>query len=180
MFWIDFSYRKRMDEKGMKSKKEIKTNVMRLLEQAEINYKPIYYEIPEKSEFSGKLVAELCGLPETQSFKTLAARNEKNQTIIFVLPVSKELHLKRAAAAVGSKSIALLPMKALYLATGYSRGEVSPVGLKKSYPIWFDQSAEMFEEIIVSAGKKGASVQVQAKPLFAYLKAHHAAICHEE
>ena len=151
-------------------KKNIKTNVMRLLDKEKIIYTPVYYDLGD-IEFSGQAVSELTNIPEEQCFKTLCAINQKGAVFIFVIPVNKELDLKMAATASGNKSIELLPLKDLLKTTGYNRGEVSPVGMKKTYPTYIDKSAENFDNISCSAGKKGASVQLSPYDLCRYISA---------
>lgn len=138
---------------------EAKTNAMRMLERVKIPYKPVYYDLGG-AEFSGQAVAELTGIPESRSFKTLTARGARRGILVFVIPVDRELDLKKAAAAAGDKSVELLPVKELITVTGYERGAVSPLGMKKAYPTYIDDTALGFDEIAVSAGKKGASLVV--------------------
>lgn len=144
--------------------KQQKTNAMRILEQNKITYKPMYYDLAN-AEFSGEAVSALLGTPEEQGFKTLTAKGASGAVLVFVVPVSGELNLKKAAKAAGEKKVELLPVKELLATTGYTRGEVSPIGMKKLYPTFIDSSALNFEEIGVSAGKKGASLMAAPQSL---------------
>ena len=147
-----------------------KTNAMRQLERANIPYEPIYYQISDE-EFSGTAVANLLGLPPEQCFKTLCARGEKKGVMVFVVPVGAELSLKAAAQAAGDKRVELTHQKELLALTGYVRGGVSPVGMKKLYPTFIHESALQFEKISISAGSKGVSLLADPKALGAFLHA---------
>lgn len=140
------------------SKKEEKTNVMRVLEQKNIPYTPHAYD-PEAG-LDGVSVAESLGQEPEAVFKTLVARGASGGLYIFDIPVGDSLDLKKAAKAVGEKSIAMLPQKELLPLTGYVHGGCSPVGMKKQYPTVFDETAELFDTICVSAGKIGFQVEV--------------------
>lgn len=150
--------------------KEIKTNVLRILEREKIEYSPVYYDLGGR-EFSGEAVAELTGLSPRRSFKTLTARGQKRGVLVFVIPVDGELDLKKAAVAAGDKRVEMLHQKELLQITGYERGEVSPVGMKKQFPTFIDTAANDFDTIAVSAGKKGCSVLLAPSALTALLSA---------
>lgn len=156
-------------------KKQEKTNVMRLLEKAKISFTPLYYDL-EGAQFSGMVVAELTGVSQDCSFKTLTARSDKGEIAVFLIPVNRELHLKKAAAAAGYKSISMLHVKELQAITGYQRGEVSPVGMKKSFPVFIDSLAQAFSEIVCSAGKKGYSVMLSPQDLAGYVHGRFTAL----
>ncbi|MDD4076185.1 MAG: aminoacyl-tRNA deacylase [Eubacteriales bacterium] len=149
-------------------KRESKTNAMRQLDTAGIAYTPLYYDLGDRV-FSGEAVCELLGVSADESFKTLCARGERNGVAVFVIPVSGELDLKKAAAAMGDKGVALVPVKELKDLTGYERGGVSPIGMKKAYPTFFDETAQLFDYIEVSGGVKGCSLRVEPEPLAAFL-----------
>ncbi|MDL2259026.1 Cys-tRNA(Pro) deacylase [Eubacteriales bacterium OttesenSCG-928-K08] len=155
--------------------KPAKTNAMRMLERAKIAYEPVYYDLGDE-EFSGEAVSALTGIPEKQSFKTLCANGDKQGLLVFVVPVSNELDLKAAASAAGEKRVEMLPTKNLVALTGYQRGCVSPLGMKKQYPTFIDESAAGFDKIAVSAGAKGASLLVNPSELAAHLGAAFAKI----
>jgi Cys-tRNA(Pro)/Cys-tRNA(Cys) deacylase len=150
-----------------------KTNAMRMLERAGVPYRPIYYEIADE-EFSGPAVSVLTGIEPERSFKTLCARGDKLGVLVFVIPVDGELDLKAAAVAAGDKRVELVHVKDLPALTGYVRGGVSPVGMKKSYPTFFDEAALLFDEIAVSGGAKGCTLLAEPQTLLNVLGAHTA------
>ena len=152
------------------SMKNVKTNAMRILERQGISYEPLYYDLGDQ-KFSGAAVAELSGIPAEQSFKTLTARSGRQGIIVFVIPVNAELDLKLAAQAAGEKKIEMVAVKELLGLTGYIRGEVSPVGMKKLYPTFIDITASNQALIAVSAGKKGASMILAPQALATLLQA---------
>ena len=138
--------------------KEQKTNVMRVLEQKKIPYTP--HEYPHGEEpVDGETVARLIGRDPACVFKTLVTAGASRTNYVFVIPVLKELDLKKAAKAAGEKSIAMIPAKDITPLTGYVRGGCSPVGMKKQFKTIFDASAREQSTIIVSAGKIGAQVE---------------------
>ena len=155
--------------------KEIKTNAMRMLERAGIPYTPVYYDMGEE-EFSGEAVSRLTGINTEQSFKTLCARGDRRGILVFVIPVAGELDLKAAAAAAGDKRVELTHVNELLALTGYVRGGVSPVGMKKQYPTYFDETALLFDAIAISAGQKGCTLLVEPGALIDYLGAETAAL----
>lgn len=136
----------------------VKTNVMRQLDAAKIPYETATYEYSE-DDLSGVHAAEQIKIirPE-QCFKTLVARGEKTGVNVFCLPVAAELDLKKAAAAAGDKRMELIHVKELQGLTGYIRGGCSPIGMKKKYPTYIDESAHAFELIGVSAGRRGEQI----------------------
>jgi len=152
-------------EEGKRSmaKKEEKTNVMRILEQKNIPYTPHAYD-PEAG-LDGVSVAESLGQDPEMVFKTLVARGASGGLYVFDIPVGDSLDLKKAAKAVGEKSIAMLPQKELLPLTGYVHGGCSPVGMKKQYPTVFHETAEIMDTILVSAGKIGFQVELSPAAL---------------
>ncbi|MDL2217424.1 Cys-tRNA(Pro) deacylase [Christensenellaceae bacterium OttesenSCG-928-M15] len=155
--------------------KQMKTNAMRILDRAKISYEPVYYELGD-TEFSGRVVSELTGIEEERSFKTLCAKGDKFGIMVFVVPVSGELDLKAAAIAAGDKRVEMAPTKDLIALTGYMRGCVSPVGMKKQYPTFIDESAGGFDTIAISAGAKGCSVLINPNTLLEFLQAKSCAL----
>lgn len=153
--------------------KATKTNAMRQLERAKIPYEPVYYEIGDE-EFSGTAVAALLGVDPAICFKTLCARGERRGVMVFVIPVAAELDLKAAAAAAGDKRVEMVSPKELLPLTGYVRGGVSPVGMKKQYPTFFDESAKAHPKIEVSAGAKGCSLLLAPGDITGFLGAEYA------
>ncbi len=150
----------------------VKTNAMRLLAQAGIPYEVIEYEVDEEN-LAGVHVAEQTGLPAEQVFKTLVARGEKRGCLVFCIPVAQELDLKKAAQAVGDKKIELVHVKELLGLTGYVRGGCSPVGMKKHFPTYFDETAVLFDKIAVSAGVRGAQLYLLQEELIRYVGAEY-------
>jgi Cys-tRNA(Pro)/Cys-tRNA(Cys) deacylase len=147
-----------------------KTNVMRLLELSNISYKTIEYEVDE-SDLSGEHVAMQIGFPMEQVFKTLVAKGEKKGIVVFCIPVNTELNLKKAAIAIGDKKIEMIHVKDLLGLTGYIRGGCSPIGMKKKYPTYFDETVVLFDEITVSAGVRGCQIVINPDELIAYVQA---------
>ncbi len=150
----------------------VKTNAMRLLAQAGIPYEVIEYEVDEEN-LAGVHVAEQTGLPAEQVFKTLVARGEKRGCLVFCIPVAQELDLKKAAQAVGDKKIELVHVKELLGLTGYVRGGCSPVGMKKHFPTYFDETAVLFDKISISAGVRGAQLYLLQEELIRYVGAEY-------
>lgn len=148
----------------------VKTNAMRLLTQAGIEYELREYKVDE-DHLSGVYVAEQTGLPVEQVFKTLVAHGEKRGYLVFCIPVAEELDLKKAAQVVGDKRIELVHVRELLGLTGYIRGGCSPVGMKKKFPTYFDETAILFDRIAVSAGVRGGQIFVGREELISYLDA---------
>lgn len=147
-----------------------KTNALRLIEQAGIPCREAFYEFDE-SDLSGLHAARAIGLPPEQVFKTLVARGERGGILVFCIPVSCELDLKKAAKAAGEKKVELVHVKELLGLTGYIRGGCSPVGMKKKYPTYMDETAILFEEIAVSAGARGHQMILPPEPLARFVQA---------
>ena len=135
-----------------------KTNVMRELDQKKIEYK--HYSYADTDAVSGMEVASALGKDPAQAFKTLVTIGKSGQHYVFVVPVYKELNLKKAAAAVGEKNIEMIKSKELLPLTGYIHGGCSPIGMKKLFKTTFDISALEFETVFFSGGKIGYSVEV--------------------
>lgn len=142
-----------------------KTNVMRILEQKKIPYEA--FEYPHKNGVcvEGTVVASLLKQNPSQVFKTLVSTGTSKQYYVFVIPVEKELDLKKAAKAVQEKSIELIPVKDLLQVTGYIRGGCSPIGMKKQWITIFDISAKLLPYVIFSAGKIGYQIKMNPKDL---------------
>ena len=144
----------------MAKPKEEKTNVMRILEQRSIPYTAHTYEHEEDVAVDGVTVAASLGQDPECVFKTLVARGASKGIYVFCIPVAENLDLKKAARAVGEKSIEMVAVKEINALTGYVRGGCSPVGMKKQYPTVFHETAEIVDTIIVSAGKIGYQVEL--------------------
>lgn len=145
-----------------------KTNVMRILDQKKINYKS--YSYVGTDAVSGLEVAEVLNQDPNRVFKTLVTVSNTNNYFVFVIPVNKELDLKKAAKVVGVKSVSMLKQKDLLPLTGYVHGGCSPIGMKKSFLTTFDSSCESFETIIFSAGKIGYQVEVKLSDIEGIVK----------
>ena len=145
----------------MAKKKIVKTNAIRMVEQKKIPYTEHEYEWDE-SHLSASSVAEQ--LPESQSriFKTLVAVGNVTGPLVAVIPGEAELNLKKLAKVSGNKKVEMLHLKDLEATTGYIRGGCSPIGMKKLFPTYLDQIAESYEQIIVSAGRRG--LQMESAP----------------
>ena len=131
-----------------------KTNAVRLVQQAKIPCREMFYDYDEK-DLSGLHAAEAVGMPPEQVFKTLVARGERTGINVFCIPVCCELDLKKAAKAAGDKNMEMVAVKELLNLTGYIRGGCSPVGMKKKYPTYLDETCILWPEIAVSAGTRG-------------------------
>ena len=153
----------------MAKNKEEKTNVMRTLEQKKIPYTAFSYD-PD-GPIDGVSVAAETGLDAASVFKTLVPKGASGAYYVFDIPVAENLDLKKAAKAVGEKSIAMLPQKELLPLTGYVHGGCSPVGMKKQFPTVFHETVNELDLIAVSAGKIGHQVQVKPGDLLNLLRA---------
>ncbi len=142
------------------AKKEDKTNVMRLLEQKGIPFTPHSYPHEEGVPVDGVTVARSLGQDPECVFKTLVARGASGGIYVFVIPVGDSLSLKKAARAAGEKHVEMVHVKEILGLTGYVRGGCSPVGMKKQYPTFFHETAEIVDTIMVSAGKIGFQVEL--------------------
>ena len=150
--------------------KKQKTNVMRLLEAAKIPFRSFEYDASDPKQ-TAEDVAQAVGLPPEQVFKTLTVRGERQGILVFCIPANASLNLKKAAAAAHDKKLEMLPLKELLGATGYIHGGCSPIGMKKKYPTFIDETCILFDEIAVSAGQRGAQVLVGVEDLVRYVGA---------
>lgn len=150
--------------------KPIKTNAMRMLDRAKIEYEAIFYEVDE-SDLSGTHVADSVGLPYSQVFKTLVAKGDKSGPCVFCIPVDKEIDLKLAALASSNKKVEMIAVKDLLNLTGYIRGGCSPVGMKKQFPTFFDESITLHKKITISAGIRGCQLLLESDKLIEFTKA---------
>ncbi len=147
-----------------------KTNAMRQLDKAKINYEALSYEVDE-SDLSGMHIVSQINIPAPRVFKTLVARGEKKGICVFCIPVDKEVDLKKAAIAAGEKRVELVAVKELLGLTGYIRGGCSPIGMKKKFPTFIEESALSFETITVSAGVRGCQLLLDPKELITFTNA---------
>lgn len=143
---------------------EQKTNVMRVLEQKKIKYTPHSYPHGDDA-VDGLTVAALLGVDAAKIFKTLVTRGASKGIYVFVIPVGAELDLKKAAKAVGEKSIEMVHVSEINALTGYIRGGCSPVGMRKNYTTTYDASALAQDTMVVSAGKIGFQVELEPQAL---------------
>ena len=164
----------------MAKNKEEKTNVMRTLEQKKIAYIAKTYPHGEGDPIDGVRVARAVGLEAEMVFKTLVCKGTSGGYYVFDIPVAENLDLKKAARAVGEKSVAMLPQKELLPLTGYVHGGCSPVGMKKLFPTVFHETAASLPVIMVSAVKLGHQIACDPKALLALVRADTADIITEE
>ena len=146
---------------------------MRRLDAAKIPYEVLEYEVDE-NDLSGMHIAEQLGFPPERMFKTLVAKGDKTGPLVFCIPVAAEINLKRAAAITGNKKIEMIHVKDLLALTGYIRGGVSPIGMKKVFPTYVDESALQFEQITVSSGTRGAQLLFSREELILFIGAQTA------
>ena len=152
-----------------------KTNAVRMLEAAGIGYELREYEVDE-DDLSAPAVAAKIGMPPEQVFKTLVARGDRTGVLMASIPANTELDLKALAAVSGNKKVELVPVKEVLGLTGYIRGGVSPVGARKTYPFFLDETAILWETISVSAGVRGCQMVVAADDLLRVSEGQYCAI----
>ncbi|RUL50751.1 Cys-tRNA(Pro) deacylase [Lysinibacillus antri] len=153
----------------MAKQKLPKTNAVRLLDQHRVEYKLMEYDVQD-NQIDGVTVAAKVGYPVTHVFKTLVTTAGTGKFFVFVIPVAGELNLKAGAKAVGEKKIEMLPVKDLLATTGYIRGGCSPVGMKKLFPTFIDESASNLDYMVVSAGKIGMQMKLSPNELIRVTK----------
>ncbi|MBR6740001.1 MAG: Cys-tRNA(Pro) deacylase [Clostridia bacterium] len=153
-----------------------KTNAMRLLEQAKIDFTAEEYAFDE-NDLDGRHAADALGLEYSQVFKTLVAKDPKKRILVFCIPVDRGLDLKKAAQAAGSKSVEMLQLRELLPTTGYIRGGCSPIGMKKKFPTFIDSSALSQKLIAVSAGARGVQILLSPSDLAGLVGAEFRELC---
>lgn len=156
--------------------KEVKTNVMRILEKEKVPYEAHFYP-HGKEAVDGVTVAELTGQDPARVFKTLVTVSNKKEYFVFAIPVARELDLKKAAKAVGAKSVEMIPVKDINKITGYIRGGCSPVGMKKLFVTTYHSTAEECETIMVSGGKIGTQIECSPEDLCRITHGQYADVC---
>lgn len=149
----------------MAKKKTIVTNAMRILTASGIDFEAVEYEAEEVSKNFGAYIAGLTGIPPEQSFKTLVGKGDKTGPVVAVIPVEKELDLKKLASVSGNKRVELVPVKDIQALTGYIRGGVSPVGMKKKFPTYICETCRSFERVAVSGGVCGITLMLSPEDL---------------
>jgi len=156
-----------------------KTNAMRLLEQAGVAYAPHAYATDD-GRIDAQSVAEKLGAEPARVFKTLVTCGSDGMHYVFLVPAGSELDLKRAARAAGVKSIAMLPLAKLFALTGYVHGGCSPVGMKKAFPTWIDESAILYDTVFFSGGRVGLNLAANPEALAGLIGAAFAGLCRDE
>ena len=154
---------------------EVKTNVMRTLDRAHIEYKTYFYDAEKFG--TGIEIANALHQNPAAVFKTLVTTNKNNKLFVFMVPVVAELNLKSAAMCIGEKSLNMLPQRELLDKVGYIHGGCSPIGMKKVFTTVIDESAKNFETIIFSAGARGAQVEICPDDLNKIIPIKYASIC---
>ena len=147
----------------MAKEKENKTNAMRILDKNKINYEVNTYECDEFID--GVHIADMLGQPYESTFKTLVTEGKSKNYYVFAIPIALELDMKKAAKAVGEKSVEMLPVKDINKVTGYIRGGCTPIGMKKQFPTVIDESAADLPEMIVSGGRLGEQIILKPEDL---------------
>lgn len=155
-----------------------RTNVMRLLDAAGIEYEAGEYEVDE-NDLSGSHAADMMGVDHDSMFKTLVLRGEKTGYLVCCIPVDEELDLKKVAKAAGDKKVEMIHMKELLPLTGYIRGGCSSIGMKKKFPTYIEETAVLFDKIAVSAGMRGVQILIDPEQLAAYTEAAFAPLVRE-
>ena len=147
----------------MAKNKEIKTNVMRILEKEKIPFTHYTYECDEFID--GCQIADKLSLPYEKVYKTLVTEGNSRNYFVFVIPVAEELDLKKAAKSVGEKSVSMVHVKDINAITGYIRGGCTAIGMKKQYVTRLDDTAREQETIIVSGGRIGSQIELKPEDL---------------
>lgn len=147
-----------------------KTNAVRLISLAKLDYREAFYEYDE-NDLSGMHAAKAVGIPPEQVFKTLVLSGDRTGINVFCIPVCCELDLKKAARVSGNKKVELVPVKNLLSLTGYIRGGCSPIGMKKKYPTYVDETCILWDEISVSAGARGHQIILPPDQLLSFISA---------
>ena len=154
----------------MTAKRVDKTNAARLLDRAKIEYSLIPYTVDE-NDLAATHVARELGEDIATVFKTLVLRGDRNGLFVCVIPGDRSVDLKAAAAVSANKKCDLIPMKELLPLTGYIRGGCSPIGMKKTFPIFFDSSVTTFQHIYISAGVRGLQIKINPLSLIRFVNA---------
>jgi Cys-tRNA(Pro)/Cys-tRNA(Cys) deacylase len=155
--------------------KPVKTNAARMLDAAGIHYELREYAVDE-NDLSAPHVAGQIGMPPEQVFKTLVVRGDRTGVLLASIPANTELDLKALAAASGNKKVELVAVKEVLGLTGYIRGGVSPVGTRKPYPLYLDETADLWDSLAVSAGIRGCQMLLAPADLERAVEAHVCAI----
>ncbi len=159
----------------MAKDKELKTNAMRILEKQKITYKVHTYACTEFID--GITIADMLGQPHEITYKTLVTIGKSKSYYVFVIPIEKEIDLKKAARAASEKSIEMIHVKDINTITGYIRGGCTAIGMKKQYSTFVDHSCEQIERMIVSGGKLGVQLELDVKDYLKACKGKIADVC---
>lgn len=150
-----------------------KTNAIRILESHKIKFETVSYEVDE-NDLSGITVANKINAEPESVFKTLVCVGDKTGYVVFCIPVTQELNLKKAATASGNKKVEMIKLKDLFPLTGYVRGGCSPIGMKKLFPTYIDETAQLFEMIFLSAGMRGMQIKLSPDDLLKIIDGNYA------
>lgn len=153
----------------------VKTNVIRILDKEKIQYTCASYEVKD-GKIDGVAVAHKIGKPTEEVFKTLLVQGKSKTCYVCVIPVEKELDMKKISELTGEKNIEMLPVNDLMKTTGYIRGGCSPIGMKKAFRTFIDESAANLEKMTFSAGKVGVQVELKPEDLMNLVKAEYVAL----
>ena len=153
----------------------VKTNVMRLLDKAGIPYEAREYQVDE-NDLSGSHAADMMGADHDSVYKTLVLKGEKTGFLVCCIPVDEGLDLKKVAKAAKDKKVEMIPMKDLLPLTGYIRGGCSPVGMKKKFPTYIEEMAQLCEQVAVSAGQRGIQIILKPEDLCRYVEGTFASL----
>ena len=156
----------------------VKTNAMRMLDKAKIEYRTKEYEVDE-NDLSGSHAADMMGVDHGSVFKTLVLKGEKMGYLVCCIPVDAELDLKKTASAAGDKKVEMIHMKDLLAVTGYIRGGCSPIGMKKQFPTFVEESAVLYDEIAISAGLRGQQILISPQTLVTFIRGKFASLTFE-
>ena len=156
----------------------VKTNAMRMLDKAKIEYRTKEYEVDE-NDLSGSHAADMMGVDHGSVFKTLVLKGEKMGYLVCCIPVDAELDLKNTARAAGDKKVEMIHMKDLLAVTGYIRGGCSPIGMKKQFPTFVEESAVLYDEIAISAGLRGQQILISPQTLVTFIRGKFASLTFE-
>ena len=153
----------------MAKQKEIKTNAMRILDKLKIPYEHHTYECDEF--ISGVQIADKLSLPHEIVYKTLVTIGNSKNYFVFVIPIEKEIDLKKAARVVGEKSLAMIPVKEINAVTGYIRGGCTPIGMKRPFPTFIHSTCLLYDTIYISAGVRGLQIAINPNTLIEFIGA---------
>ncbi|MGI6031374.1 MAG: Cys-tRNA(Pro) deacylase [Eubacteriales bacterium] len=152
------------------AKKENKTNAMRMLDRAKVPYQVVTYEVDEE-DLSGEHAAQVTGMDPDTMFKTLVLRGDKTGYVVACIPVLATLDLKALARVSGNKKVEMIHVKELQPLTGYVRGGCSPVGMKKEFPTYMDETVELWEKVALSGGQRGMQIVVAPQDILRVTRA---------